>query len=116
MQRQAGKEDKKIKNQKTRLRNNDIFGKSIENSMIKVDIKIVTTKKQYLQWLFRQTFKREKQLCNGVKIAIEKENYELDFNKSIHIGTSISGLSKVLMQNFHYDYIKSKYEDKPKCC
>lgn len=77
MQRQAGKEDKKIKNQKTRLRNNDIFGKSIENSMIKVDIKIVTTKKQYLKWSYKLTFKKEKRFRNTA-IATEKETYRIN--------------------------------------
>ena len=32
-------------------------------------------------------------------------------NKPIYIGTNILHLSKVLIQDFHYDYIKSKYGD-----
>ena len=34
-----------------------------------------------------------------------------NLNKSIYIGTSISDLSKVLVQDFYYNYIK-KYVDK----
>ena len=41
--------------------------------MKKVDVKIVTTRKQYIKWTFRPTFKREKQFRNGA-LAIEKEN------------------------------------------
>ena len=40
--------------------------------MNKIHLKIVTTRKQYLKWSFRPTFKREKQLCNGA-IAIVEE-------------------------------------------
>ena len=34
-----------------------------------------------------------------------------NLNKSIYIGTSISDLSKVLVQDFYYNYIKNKYGD-----
>ena len=44
-----GKEGNKIKKQNIKLRNNVIFGKSIENPMNKVDLKIMTARKQYLK-------------------------------------------------------------------
>ena len=37
-----------------------MLGKTIENPMNKVDVKIVINRKQYLKWLFRTTFKRGK--------------------------------------------------------
>ena len=40
--------------------------------MNKIYIRLVTTKKQYLEWSFGPTFKRQKQFCNGV-IAIVKQ-------------------------------------------
>ena len=42
------------------LKNNAIFGKLIEILMNKVDVKIVTTRKQYLKWAFRPTCKKKK--------------------------------------------------------
>ena len=33
----------------------------------------------------------------------------LHVNKSAYVGMSILGLSKVLMYEFYYDYIKNKY-------
>ena len=45
--------------------------------MNKVDVKIVTTRKQYLKWLFRPTFKREKQFRNSVISIKKKINLEL---------------------------------------
>ena len=74
MQREAEKEGSKIKKQNVKLRNNAIFGKSTETPLNKVDAKFVTTRKQYLKWSFRPTFKREKQLCNGA-ITIKKNVY-----------------------------------------
>ena len=65
MQREAEKECNKIKTQNAKLRTTSIFGKSIKNPVNKVNVKIVTSRKQYLRWLSTTTFKREKQFRNG---------------------------------------------------
>ena len=39
---------------------------------------------------------------------------KLYFNKPVYLGMSILDLSKCLMYDFHYDYIKTKYEDNSK--
>ena len=36
----------------------------------------------------------------------------INLNKPIYIGIIILDLSKILMQGFHYNYIKNKYGDK----
>lgn len=42
--------------------NNAISDISIENPMNKIDVKIVTSRKQYLKWSLKSTFKREKKI------------------------------------------------------
>ena len=64
-----------------------------------VDTKIATTRKQYLKRSFKTTLK-----------VIKKEKCR-NHNKPIYIGTSILDLHIVLMQDFHYSHIKSKYGD-----
>ena len=39
---------------------------------------------------------------------------ELKFNKPVYLGMCIIDSSKTLMYDFHYNYIKRKYEDKAK--
>ena len=56
--------------------------------MKKVDVKIVTTRKQYIKWTFRPTFKREKQFRNGA-IAIEKRNSLINLIKPTYIRETI---------------------------
>ena len=45
---------------------------------------------------------------------IGKNKVTLTLNKPAYIGICILELSKVLMYEFHYDYIKNKYGDKSK--
>ena len=45
-------------------------------------------------------------------MAIEKEKFRINFNKPIYIGTNTLDLSKLLIQDFHYNYIETKYGDK----
>ena len=45
---------------------------------------------------------------NGL-VAIRKNKVILTLNKPAHIGMRTLELSKVLMQEFHHDYIKNKY-------
>ena len=75
--------------------------------MSKFYVKSVTIRKQYLKWSFGQTFKIEKKFRDGA-IAIKVEKRRTNFDKTIYIGISILDLNKVLMQDFHYNYIKNK--------
>ena len=49
-------------------------------------------------------------------LAIEKKKTEILMNKPVHLGLSILELSKILMHKLHYDYVKSKYNEKAKLC
>ena len=44
--------------------------------------------------------------------AIRKSKLVLKLNKLVYIGMCILELSKVFMYEFHYDYIKMKYDNK----
>ena len=41
---------------------------------------------------------------------------KLKMNKPVYLGMSILDISKTLMYEFCYDYIKPKYKDKAKLC
>ena len=62
---------KKKKKKYAKLRNNAVFGKLIKNPVNKIDVKIMTTRKQYFKYSLRPTFKIEKQLCTEA-LAIAK--------------------------------------------
>ena len=47
-------------------------------------------------------------------IAVHMKKTKLYFNKPVYLGMSILDLSKSLMYDFHYNYIKTQYGDKAK--
>ena len=48
-------------------------------------------------------------ICDNNLVAIRKSKVTLTLNKPTYIGMCILKLTKVLMYEFHYDYIKNKY-------
>ena len=47
-------------------------------------------------------------------VAVHMKKTKLYFNKPVYLGMSILDLSKSLMYDFHYNNIKTKYDDKAK--
>ena len=48
--------------------------------------------------------------------AIEMKKIKVKMNKPIHLGFSILVISKTLMYQSWYDYMKPKYKEKAKLC
>ena len=96
-----------------KLMNNSVFGKTMENIRNRVDIKLVNNKKQAEKLSAKPNFKH----CNIFSedlVAIHMKKTKLVFNKPVYLGMCILDLSKTLMYDFHYNYIKQKYGAKAK--
>ena len=91
--------------------NNSVFGKTMENIRNRQDIKLVTTPEQAAKLINRPNYKKRTIFSEDLA-AIHMGKTELKFNKPVYIGMSILDLSKNLMYEFHYDYIKPKYGEK----
>ena len=46
----------------------------------------------------------------------KKKKTEILINKTVYLGLSIQELSKILMYQFCYDYVKPKYDEEAKSC
>ena len=96
-----------------KLMNNSVYGKTMENIRKRVDVRLVNSEEKGKMLAKRPNFKHctifSENLC-----AIEMRKTEVYFNKPVYLGMCILDLSKVLMYDFHYNYVKSKYGDRAK--
>ena len=98
-----------------KLMNNSVFGKTMENVRNHKDIKIVTTDKRRSILASEPNYHSTKYISKDLLI-METKKVEVKMNKPIYLGQAILDISKTLMYEFWYDYIKPKYEDKTRQC
>ena len=94
-----------------KLMNNSVFGKTMENIRNRKDIKLVTSKQQALKLIAKPNFKHRTIFTENL-ISVHMSKTKLIFNKPVYVGMCILDVSKTLMYNFHYNYIKPKYNNK----
>ena len=93
-----------------KLMNNVVFGKTMENIREHRNIKLVTNREAYLKVVMKPNFK------SGVRFSSNLIGFEMGkikvvvMNKLVYLGKAIY-LSKIVMYEFHYDYMKRKYND-----
>ena len=96
-----------------KLMNNSVFGKTMENLRKRVDVRLVTDDKKLIKLASKPTYVRSK-IFNESLVAVHKIKETLTLNRPAYVGMCILDLSKTLMYDFHYNYIKKKYGDKAK--
>ena len=96
-----------------KLMNNSVFGKTMENIRKRVDVRLVTSKEKLLKLASKPTYVSSK-IFNENLVAVHKIKETLTMNRPAYIGMCILDLSKTLMYDFHYNYIKHKYGNKAK--
>ena len=96
------------------LMNNSVFEKTMENVRNHRDIKLVTDDKRRNQLVSEPNY-HTKYFSENL-LAIKMKKTKVKMNKPVYLGMSILDISKTLMYEFWYDYIKPKYQDKAKLC
>ena len=98
-----------------KLMNNSVFGKTMENIRKHRDIKLVTTDKKRSKLVSEPKYHTINLISEDLSI-IEMKKTKVKMNKPIYLGLSILEISKILMYEFWYDYMKPKYNDNVKLC
>ena len=94
-----------------KLMNNSVFGKTIENIRKRQNIFLIDNRKKAVKLTSRPNFDRATIFDKNL-IAVHMKKTEVYFNKPVYVGQAILDLSKTLMFDFHYNYIKKKYKHK----
>ena len=93
--------------------NNSVFGKTMENIRNRVDVKLVNTKEKLRKLVAKPNFKSCK-IFNENLVSVHMKKTSLTMNKPLYLGMCILDLSKTIMYDFYYNYLKEKYGDKVK--
>ena len=96
-----------------KLMNNSVFGKTMENIRNRVNVKLVNTEERLKKLSAKPNYKSCK-IFNENLISVHMKKTSLTMNKPVYLGMCILDLSKTIMYDFHYNYIKPKYGAKAK--
>ena len=92
-----------------KLLNNAVYGKTMENMRKRIKIRVVKNAKDFIKYTSRPTCVNWKVFENNLA-AIHEKKISLTLNKPIYVGFTVLELSKWEMYNFHYNFMKKKFE------
>ena len=97
-----------------KVMNNSVFGKTMENIRKHRNIKLVTNRNKYLRMVMKPNFKSGVLFGENL-MGCEMGHTKVVMKKPVYLGQTIIDLSKIVMYEFHYDYMKPKFKDFQLC-
>ena len=88
-----------------------MFGKTLENLRKRINLKLTCKEDIFIKHTSRSNFISGK-VFNDDLFAIIRIKEESVLNRPIYVGMAILDLSKLLMYDFHYNYMLKKYNIK----
>ena len=96
-----------------KLMNNSVFGKTMENIRNRVNVKLVNTDEKLKKLVAKPNYRSCKIFSENL-VSVHMKKTSLTMNKPVYLGMCILDLSKIIMFDFHYNYIKPKYGNNAK--
>ena len=90
---------------KFKLMISSIYGKTMKSIRKRIGVKLVNNEKDYMKHVSKPTFISQK-IFNKHFASIHEMKPVLTLNKPIYVGFTVLELSKWLMYDFHYNFIK----------
>ena len=97
-----------------KLMNNSVFGKTMENIRNRVNVKLVNTQERLKKLVAKPNLKSPPKIFSENLVSVHLKKTSLLMDKPVYLGMCILDLSKTIMYDFHYNYIKPKYGVKAK--
>ncbi|RZF45535.1 hypothetical protein LSTR_LSTR005737 [Laodelphax striatellus] len=102
------KSTNEFEKQLRKVMNNAIFGKTIENTKKRVNMKLVNSQKQ-LEKLVNNTAFKDRTIYSENLCLVESQKQNVILSKPIYIGFAVLELSKHLMYDFFYNVMQKYY-------
>ena len=90
---------------------NSAYGKTMENLRKRINVRLVNNEKNFLKYTSRPTHITHK-IFGKNYAAIHEIKIALTLNKPIDVGFTVLELSKWLMYDSHYKFIKKHFDAK----
>ena len=88
---------------------NSIYGKTMEDLRKRINVRLVSNKKDFLKNTRKPTYVTHK-LFDKDFAAIHEIKPVLMLNKPIYVGFTVLDFSKWMMYDFHYNFIKNNFD------
>ena len=97
-----------------KLMNDSVFGKTMENIRKHRNIKLVTDEEAYQKTVNKPNFKSGTLFSENL-MGCEMGKVKIVMNKPVYLEQVILDLSKLVMYEFHYNYMRKKFRDLQLC-
>ena len=87
---------------------NSVYGKTMENLRKMINVRFVNNEKDFLKYTSKPTYVTHK-LFDKNFAAIHEVKQVLVLNNPIYVGFTVLDVSKSLMYDFHYNFIKKNF-------
>ena len=94
-----------------KIMNNSVFRKTMDNVRKHRDIKLVTTEEKGIKLVLEPNYHTKKQFSDNL-LMIEMKKTKVKMNKPLYLSISILDISKTLMYEFWYGYVKVQRQSK----
>ena len=91
-----------------KLMNNSLFGKTMESLRKRIDVKLVSEQVQAERCIAKPAFESFR-IVNDALTMVKTRVTKIYWDKPTYVGFCVLELSKLLMYQFHYDYILPTY-------
>lgn len=108
-QRKAARSD--FESDLAKLQANATFGKTMEQVRHRVNIRLIADENKLLKAVSKVSF-RQSEIVNEELVMVRAARTKVKLNKPIAVGFAILEISKLIMYQFYYGYLKAKYQDR----
>ncbi len=85
-----------------KLKNNALYGKTVENIRKRCDLRICNDEETLVKYVSKPTFKRSIKIADEL-IAVDLLKEKISLNRPVYIGQAVLDLSKLRMYQLYYD-------------